>query len=83
MSDAARRLHNPELSNLARRRVRLDAFFSAKKAFDDIVAQLLQEKVDDVEQNGFCIVEFNTNQLQTEKTDGLCKSLLRTLRIWS
>merc|ERR1712194_700186 len=40
-----------------------------KKAIDDMVAQLLQEKADEIKHKDFCVEEFNTNQLQTEKKD--------------
>merc|ERR1712222_161683 len=63
---AAKKLDNPKLSNLAYR-VRLDAFTRVKKAIDDMVAQLLKEKADEIKHKDFCTDEFNTNQLQTEK----------------
>merc|ERR1712032_1310795 len=65
---AAKKLDNPKLSNLAYR-VRLDAFTRVKKAIDDMVAQLLKEKADEIKHKDFCVEEFNTNQLQTEKKD--------------
>merc|ERR1712211_139269 len=34
---------------------------------DDMVAQLLKEKADEIKHKDFCVDEFNTNQLQTEK----------------
>merc|ERR1712228_640241 len=68
LSDVAKRLNNPKLSNLAYR-VRLDAFTRVKKAIDDMVAQLLKEKEDEIKHKDFCTDEFNTNQLQTEKKD--------------
>jgi len=54
------------LSTLAYR-VKLDAFTRVKKAIDDMIAQLLQEKADEIKHRDFCVDEFNTNQLQTEK----------------
>merc|ERR1719159_918355 len=66
LSDVAKRLNNPRLSNLAYR-VRLDAFTRVKKAIDDMVAQLLKEKEDEIKHKDFCTDEFNTNELQTEK----------------
>merc|ERR1711953_1116234 len=68
LSDVAKRLNNPKLSNLAYR-VRLDAFTRVKKAIDDMVAQLLKEKADEIKHKDFCVDEFNTNQLQTEKKE--------------
>merc|ERR1719343_155459 len=68
LSDVAKKLNNPKLSNLAYR-VRLDAFTRVKKAIDDMIAQLLKEKADEIKHKDFCVDEFNTNQLQTEKKE--------------
>jgi len=75
LSDVAKRLKNPKLSNLAYR-VRLDAFTRVKKAIDDMVAQLLKEKEDEIKHKDFCVDEFNTNQLQTEKKEREKKDLI-------
>jgi len=75
LSDAAKKLSNPKLSNLAYR-VRLDAFTRVKKAIDDMVAQLLKEKEDEIKHKDFCTDEFNTNQLQTEKKEREKKDLI-------
>jgi len=64
----AHKLQNPRLATLAVR-VRLDAFTRVKKAIDDMVAQLLKEKEDEIKHKDFCVDEFNTNELQTEKKD--------------
>merc|ERR1719507_2567164 len=68
LSDVAKRLNNPRLSALAYQ-VRLDAFTRVKKAIDDMIAQLLQEKADEIKHKDFCTEEFNQNQLQTEKKE--------------
>jgi len=68
LSQVAKRLNSPRLSALAYR-VRLDAFTRVKKAIDDMVAQLLKEKADEIKHKDFCVDEFNTNQLQTEKKE--------------
>jgi hypothetical protein len=47
----------------------LDAFTRVKKAIDDMVAQLLKEKEDEIKHKDFCVEEFNTNELQTEKKE--------------
>jgi len=47
----------------------LDAFTRVKKAIDDMISQLLKEKEDEIKHKDFCVDEFNTNQLQTEKKD--------------
>merc|ERR1719273_472010 len=75
LSQVAKRLNSPRLSALAYR-VRLDAFTRVKKAIDDMVAQLLKEKADEIKHKDFCTDEFNTNQLQTEKKEREKKDLI-------
>merc|ERR1712176_1662478 len=64
----AQKFQNPRLSALAYR-VKLDAFTRVKKAIDDMIAQLLKEKADEIKHKDFCTDEFNTNQLQTERKE--------------
>merc|ERR1711866_9242 len=64
----ARKLQSPRLATLATK-VRLDAFTRVKKAIDDMIAQLLTEKADEIKHKDFCVDELNTNQLQTEKKE--------------
>merc|ERR1712190_12012 len=64
----ADKLNSPRLATLAYK-VRLDAFTRVKKAIDDMIAQLLKEKADEIKHKDFCVDEFNTNQLQTEKKE--------------
>merc|ERR1712008_451561 len=40
------------------------------------VAQLLKEKEDEIKHKDFCVDEFNTNQLQTEKKEREKKDLI-------
>merc|ERR1719396_128089 len=68
LSSVAQKFQNPRLATLAVR-VRLDAFTRVKKAIDDMVAQLLKEKEDEIKHKDFCVDEFNTNELQTEKKE--------------
>merc|ERR1711879_187302 len=68
LSAVAKKLQNPRLATLAVR-VRLDAFTRVKKAIDDMVAQLLKEKEDEIKHKDFCVEEFNINELQTEKKE--------------
>merc|ERR1712193_439569 len=68
LSTVAKKFQNPRLATLAVR-VRLDAFTRVKKAIDDMVAQLLKEKEDEIKHKDFCVEEFNTNELQTEKKE--------------
>merc|ERR1712187_393586 len=64
----AEKHNNPKLATLAYK-VRLDAFTRVKKAIDDMIAQLLKEKEDEIKHKDFCVDEFNSNQLQTEKKE--------------
>merc|ERR1712072_717037 len=68
LSAVAQKHQNPRLATLAVR-VHLDAFTRVKKAIDDMVAQLLKEKEDEIKHKDFCVDEFNTNELQTEKKE--------------
>jgi len=68
LARVAKKVNSPRLSAIATR-VRLDAFVKVKKAIDDMVAQLLKEKADEIKHKDFCVEEFNSNQLQTEKKD--------------
>merc|ERR1712129_584598 len=45
-------------------------------AIDDMVVQLLKEKEDEIKHKDFCVDEFNTNQLQTEKKEREKKDLI-------
>jgi hypothetical protein len=64
----ANRLRNPKLANLAMR-VQLDAFTKVKEAIDKMIAQMLKEKEDEIKHKDFCVDEFNSNELQTEKKE--------------
>jgi len=75
LAGVAKKLNSPRLSAIATK-VRLDAFVKVKKAIDDMVAQLLKEKADEIKHKDFCVEEFNTNQLQTEKKDREKEDLL-------
>jgi hypothetical protein len=68
LSAVAEKVRSPRLATLATQ-VRLDAFTRVKKAIDDMIAQLLKEKEDEIKHKDFCVDEFNTNQLQTEKKE--------------
>merc|ERR1719373_622292 len=49
--------------------VKLDAFTRVKKAIDDMIAQHAKDKAAEIKHKDFCVDEFNTNQLQTEKKE--------------
>merc|ERR1719174_2719145 len=65
LSAAARKFQNPRLAQLATA-VRLDAFTKVKKAIDDMVAQLMKEKEDEIKHKDWCVDEMNTNERTTE-----------------
>jgi len=75
LANIAKKVGNPRLATLASQ-VKLDAFTRVKKAIDDMVSQLLQEKADEIKHKDFCVEEFNTNQLQTEKKERHKEDLL-------
>merc|ERR1719456_1310210 len=62
---AAKKFQNPMLSQLAVR-VRLDAFTKVKKAIDDMIAELLKQKQDEIKLKDWCVDEMNTNERTTE-----------------
>mmetsp|Transcript_150420 Transcript_150420/g.273670 ORF Transcript_150420/g.273670 Transcript_150420/m.273670 type:complete len:697 (+) Transcript_150420:72-2162(+) len=68
LSRVAQKLHSSQLASLAVS-VRLDVFTQVKKAIDDMIAQLLVEKADEIKHKDFCVEELNQNQLQTEKKE--------------
>ena len=43
--------------------------FTEVKVIDDLVAQFLKEKEDEIKHKEFCVVELNSKQLQTKRTD--------------
>jgi hypothetical protein len=75
LSAEAKKLASPRLAALAIR-VKLDAFTKVKKAIDDLIAALLKEKADEIKKKDFCVTEFNSNQLETEKKDKEKKDLI-------
>merc|ERR1719333_1149111 len=68
LTTVAKNVHSPRLAAIASR-VRLDAFTRVKKAIDDMVAQLLKEKQDEIKHKDFCVDEFNKNLVATERKD--------------
>jgi DNA repair exonuclease SbcCD ATPase subunit len=70
--------HNPRLATLAYK-VKLDAFTRVKKAIDDMVAELQKQQADEQKHKDFCVDEFNTNQLQTEKKEREKQDLIATI----
>jgi len=68
LTKVARRVQSPRLAALATQ-VKLDAFTRVKKAIDDMIAQLLKEKEDEIKHKDFCVDELNKNRLETEKKE--------------
>eukprot|EP00448_Togula_jolla_P034049 CAMPEP_0170625256 /NCGR_PEP_ID=MMETSP0224-20130122/30661_1 /TAXON_ID=285029 /ORGANISM="Togula jolla, Strain CCCM 725" /LENGTH=699 /DNA_ID=CAMNT_0010951817 /DNA_START=41 /DNA_END=2140 /DNA_ORIENTATION=+ len=68
LSGVAAKFKNPRLATLAVS-VRLDAFTRVIKAIDDMMAQLLKEKADEIKHKDFCVDELNKNQLETERKE--------------
>merc|ERR1719335_510183 len=61
LADVAKKVNSPRLAAIASS-VKLDAFTKVEKA-------------DEIKQKDFCVDEFNTNQLQTEKKERERKDL--------
>jgi chromosome segregation ATPase len=65
LSAAGRRLASSELVALASS-VKLDAFTKVKKAIDDMIAKLLQDKEDEIKHKDYCVDEINTNEREND-----------------
>merc|ERR1719240_1812624 len=73
LSDVAKKHNDPRLAAIAVK-VRLDAFTKVKKAIDDMIAELLKEKEDEIIHKDFCTDSLNknvatTSEKEREKTD--------------
>jgi len=66
LAGIAKKNNNPRLMTLAMQ-VKLDAFTKVKKAIDDMIAQLLKEKQDEIKLKDFCRESFHENEMETEK----------------
>merc|ERR1719181_2083074 len=75
LKDVALKVDSPRLAAVAMK-VKLDAFVRVKKAIDDMIAQLMAEKQDEIKHKDFCVEEFNTNQVQTERKEAEKQDLL-------
>merc|ERR1719456_624303 len=49
--------------------VKLDAFTKVKKAINDMISALMEEKKAEIKKKDFCIEEFNTNAVETERKE--------------
>jgi len=68
LRQVALKVDSPRLAAIAMK-VKLDAFVRVKKAIDDMISQLMAEKQDEIKHKDFCVDEFNTNQVQTERKE--------------
>merc|ERR550514_2396410 len=75
LKEVALKTDSPRLAAIAMK-VKLDAFVRVKKAIDDMIAQLLVEKQDEIKHKDWCVDEFNTNQQQTEQKESEKQDLL-------
>merc|ERR1719506_2433195 len=75
LKEAALKTDNPRLAAIAMK-VKLDAFVRVKEAIDDMITQLTAEKQDEIKHKDWCVDEFNTNQVQTERKESEKQDLL-------
>merc|ERR1719235_1956813 len=68
LSEVAKKHNDPRLAAIAIR-VRLDAFEKVKKAIDDMIAELLKEKEDEIIHKDFCTDSLNKNVANTEQKE--------------
>merc|ERR1719313_1351807 len=66
LASIAKKHNNPALMTLAMS-VKLNAFTKVKKAIDDMIAQLLKEKEDEIKLKDFCRESFYQNEMNTER----------------
>merc|ERR1711904_65173 len=78
LATVAMKTHNPQLSALATR-VRLDAFKRVIKAIDDMIAQLLKDKEDEIKHKDYCVDGFNGNEKETQKKERGKKNLIQKI----
>merc|ERR1719171_661175 len=78
LAEVARKNNNPKLIALAMQ-IRLDAFTKVKKAIDDMIAELLVEKADEIKLKDFCRGAFNENLRNTEDKEREKKGLEETI----
>merc|ERR1719191_723281 len=66
LAGIAKKNNNPRLMQLAMS-IKLNAFTKVKKAIDDMIAQLLKEKQDEIKLKDFCRESFYENEMNTER----------------
>merc|ERR1719460_82412 len=75
LAQVARKTNNPRLSALAVS-VRLDAFKRVIKAIDDMIAELMEQKKEEIKHRDYCIANLNSNEADTERKDREKKDVL-------
>jgi uncharacterized protein HemX len=75
LAEVAKKTKNPHLSALAVR-IRLDAFKKVIKAIDDMIAELMKQKKDEIKHRDYCIENLNSNEANTERKDREKKDVL-------
>merc|ERR1719240_1954188 len=75
LAEVAKKTQNPRLSALAVQ-VRLDAFKRVIQAIDDMIAELMKEKKDEIAHRDYCIENLNNNERNTERKDREKKDVL-------
>merc|ERR1719324_314781 len=68
LASIAKKNSNPRLMQLANS-IKLNAFTKVKKAIDDMIAQLLKEKQDEIKLKDFCRESFYQNEMNTERKE--------------
>merc|ERR1719387_473970 len=68
LASVAKQHGSPLLTALAAK-VKLDAFTKVKQAIDEMIAQLMRDKEDEIQHKDFRVDELNSNQVQTEQTE--------------
>jgi len=76
---ASQRFHNPRLATLATQ-VRLDAFTKVKAAIDELIAQLLEDKKDEIQHRDFCTKETNANEQEHLETQNTAARVTETIQ---
>merc|ERR1719388_433912 len=75
LARVARKNNNPRLAALATQ-VKLDGFKRVKKAIQDMIEQLLEEKKDEIKHKDYCVAGLNENQRNTENKEREKKDLI-------
>merc|ERR1719388_235146 len=79
LAGIAKKNNNPRLMTLAMQ-VKLDAFTKVKKAIDDMIAQLLKEKQDEIKLKDFCRESFHENEMEQERKTVEKKDFIKTIK---